>query len=58
MVILNYAAHTVTNPLYKFLLMLAALTVTIIASYIVYRIIELPSKRLSSRIKFTKEDKK
>ncbi|MCW3082864.1 MAG: putative acyltransferase [Bacteroidetes bacterium] len=56
LVILNYFSHIVTSPFYKFLLVLLALAVTTAASYIVYRLIELPSKRLSSRIKFRKEE--
>jgi peptidoglycan/LPS O-acetylase OafA/YrhL len=52
MVILNYFAHTVTDPFIKFLLIIAALALTVLISYIVYRIIELPSKTLSSKIKF------
>jgi peptidoglycan/LPS O-acetylase OafA/YrhL len=51
-VILNYFSHTVSSPSVKFLLLILALAVTIAASYLVYRIIELPSKTLSSKIKF------
>ncbi|MCX6295597.1 MAG: acyltransferase [Bacteroidetes bacterium] len=58
MVILNYFSHIVTSPFYKFLLVILALAVTVFASYIVYRLIELPSKRVSSKIKFRKEVRK
>ena len=58
LVMLNYFSHIVTNPFYKFLLVLLALLVTISLSYIVYRLIELPSKRLSSKIKFRREEHK
>ena len=52
--ILNYCAHLSLSPFYKLLLIIAAVGVTILSSYIVYRIVELPSKRLSSRIKYKK----
>jgi peptidoglycan/LPS O-acetylase OafA/YrhL len=55
LVILNYFSHIVTNPFYKFMLVILALLVTTLLSYIVYRVIELPSKKLSSKIKFRKE---
>jgi peptidoglycan/LPS O-acetylase OafA/YrhL len=55
MVILNYFSHIVTSPFYKFLLVILALAVTVFSSYIIYRLIELSSKRVSSKIKFRKE---
>jgi len=57
MVILNYFTHVVTDPFIKFLLLIAALVLTVVVSYIVYRLIELPSKNLSSKIKFRREKK-
>ena len=51
---LNYFSHTVKNPFYKSLLLLMALITTIVAAYIVFKGVELPSKKLSSRIKFKK----
>lgn len=58
MAILNYFTHTVTDPFIKFLLLLAALIVTTIASYFIYRVVELPSKKLSSKIKFKRRPDK
>lgn len=52
--ILNYCAHLMLSPFYKILLIVAAVCITILSAYIVYRVIELPSKRLSSRIKYKK----
>jgi peptidoglycan/LPS O-acetylase OafA/YrhL len=54
MVILNFFAHTITDPWIKFLLLILAIAVTIVTSYLVFRFIELPSKRYSSKIKFKK----
>ncbi len=58
LVLINYFSHLVTAPLYKFILILAALGLTILFSYIVYRLVELPSKRWSSKIKLRKGDSK
>ena len=58
MVILYYFSHIVSSPFYKFLLVILALAVTVLSSYIVYRLIELPTKRWSSKIKFRKEERK
>ncbi|MDQ3047939.1 MAG: acyltransferase [Bacteroidota bacterium] len=58
LVILNYFSHSVEHPLLKFLLVLLAILVTIVAAYLVYRFVELPSKKLSSRIKFVKNKEK
>lgn len=55
LVIINYFSHTVTSPILKFLLILFAISVTIVVSYLVYRFVELPSKKLSSRIKYQKK---
>jgi peptidoglycan/LPS O-acetylase OafA/YrhL len=55
LVILNYFSHIVVSPFCKFLLVILALAITIASSYLVYRLIELPSKTLSSKIKFRKE---
>lgn len=55
MVLLNYLSHTIINPVYRLLLILLALGVSIIAAYLVYRFVELPSKMLSSKIKYKKD---
>ena len=52
MVILNYFAHTVTLPIVKFVLIIIAVLFSIAAAYLVYRLVELPSKNFSSRIKY------
>ncbi len=54
MILLNYCAHFATSPLIKFILIVAALLISIGASYLVYRFVEKPSKQLSSRIKYKK----
>jgi peptidoglycan/LPS O-acetylase OafA/YrhL len=54
MVILNYFSHSVHHPLMKFLVLIFALAVTLLISYGVFRLIEKPSKKLSSSIKFRK----
>lgn len=57
LVLLNYFSHIVTNPVAKIGLVFLALGIAIGCSYIVYRFVELPSKRLSSKIKFKKAQK-
>jgi peptidoglycan/LPS O-acetylase OafA/YrhL len=52
MVLLNYAAHSVTSPFVKFFLILIAVLLSIGVSYVVYRFVEKPSKELSSKIKY------
>jgi peptidoglycan/LPS O-acetylase OafA/YrhL len=55
LILLNYFSHSAHGVLAKLLLFIAALSVTILVSYLVYRLIEVPSKRLSSKIRFRKE---
>lgn len=52
MILLNYFSHVVESPGLKFALIVVALGVTIFASYVIYRIIERPSKNISSKIKY------
>lgn len=52
LVLINYFSHVLENPVFKFILVLIALGISIFASYIVYKLVELPSKKLSSKIKF------
>ncbi len=54
MLLLNYFAHSATSALIKLLLIIVAVLVTILASWVVYRFVEKPSKELSSRIKYKK----
>ena len=54
MILLNYFAHSTTSPFVKFVLLIVAVAISIGASYIVYRLVEKPSKALSSRIKYKK----
>ncbi len=52
LVIINYFSHSIQAPLFKFLLVIVALFASIITSFVVFKCIELPSKKLSSKIKF------
>ncbi len=54
LVFLNYISHSVVNPFYKFIMIIVALGITTLCSYLAYRFVELPSKLLSSKIKFKK----
>lgn len=54
LVLINYISHSVHQPIVKLLAVLVALLVTVGCSYLVYRFVELPSKKLSSKIKFKK----
>ena len=54
MVVLNYFSHFVQSPLLKTVILLVAVGVAIVCSYITYRLIEYPTKRWSSRIRYKK----
>lgn len=56
MIILNYFSHTVTSPFIKFVLIIISVLVSIGAAYIVYLLIEKPSKRWSSSIKYKNKE--
>lgn len=58
MIILNYFAHSATSPLIKFILIVVSVIVSILAAYVVYRLVEKPSKELSSRIKYKNKEVK
>lgn len=55
LVLINYFSHTIHHPVLKVLLIVLATGVTIGASYLIFRFVELPSKKLSSSIKFNKK---
>lgn len=50
--LINVASHHVTHPIGKIFVIAGGLVVTIFSSYVMYRLVELPSKKLSSRLKY------
>lgn len=57
-VVLNYVANTLHHPLLKLLAIVFALAFSIFSSWLMYRFVELPSKKLSSRISVTGKKRK
>ncbi len=51
---MNVLSHHVNGTLQKILLVLVVLAISIVSSYVFYRILEKPSKALSSRISYRK----
>ena len=51
----NVLSHYVSGPLQKIILVAGGLTITAIGSYAMYWAIEKPSKKLSSKLKYTKQ---
>jgi peptidoglycan/LPS O-acetylase OafA/YrhL len=49
---INVLSHHVQYPAAKILVIIGGLAVTIVGSWIMYRFVELPSKKLSSRLKY------
>ena len=48
---INYTSHIVHDPWQKLLVIITGVTITIFSSYVIYKVIEEPSKKLSSKIK-------
>jgi peptidoglycan/LPS O-acetylase OafA/YrhL len=57
MTFLNYIVHITNSGVIKFLCLIAALIITIIFSYLVFRFVEQPSKKMSSAIRYKKRTK-
>jgi peptidoglycan/LPS O-acetylase OafA/YrhL len=55
MIILNYFAHSASMPIFKALLIIVAVMVSICFSFLIYKLIEKPSKQLSSRISYKRK---
>ncbi|MCK6648778.1 MAG: acyltransferase [Bacteroidia bacterium] len=55
--LINVLSHYIEHPFSKFILILSGLAVSIAFSYLCYLIIEKPSQRLSSKIRFEKNGK-
>ena len=53
--LVNYFSHRVDTTIDKFLVLIAGVAATILSSYIMYLLIEKPSKKISSKIKWRKE---
>lgn len=50
--VVNYLSHIVSTPLQKVVVVLAGITATLLFSYLMYVVVEKPSKRISSKLKF------
>jgi peptidoglycan/LPS O-acetylase OafA/YrhL len=50
--LVNVLSHNTHTPVMKALLVLAGIAVTLISAYIMYWLVERPSKRLSSKLKY------
>jgi peptidoglycan/LPS O-acetylase OafA/YrhL len=55
MIVLNYFAHSATTPLFKFVLIVVAVMISIGFSFFIYKFIEKPSKELSARISYKRK---
>jgi peptidoglycan/LPS O-acetylase OafA/YrhL len=51
---INFMSHKVTEPLDKLIVIIIGILITIVASYLYWRVIEKPSQKLAQRIKFKK----
>ncbi|MES2680999.1 MAG: acyltransferase [Bacteroidota bacterium] len=49
---INVISHHVSHPIGKVAVICTGIVITLISSWIMYRLVELPSKRLSSRLKY------
>lgn len=49
---INVISHHVQHPVGKLLVIIGGVLITVFGSWLVYRLVELPSKKLSSRLKY------